>query len=64
MHESPIGVWLLSSYADVAALLRSQLSVDPHNAVDGPFSVRLIEGRALSMLDRDPPDHTRLPIVV
>lgn len=64
VHESPIGVWLLSSYADVAALLRSQLSVDPRNVVDGPFSVRLIEGRALSMLDRDPPDHTRLRSLV
>ncbi|MHC3471305.1 cytochrome P450 [Streptomyces sp. 7R007] len=64
VHESPIGVWLISSYADVVTLLRSQLSVDPHNMVDGPFSVRLIEGRALSMLDRDPPDHTRLRSLV
>lgn len=64
VHASPIGVWLLSSYADVAALLRSQLSVDPRNMVDGPFSVQLIEGRALSMLDRDPPDHTRLRSLV
>lgn len=64
VHESPIGVWLFSSYADVAALLRSQLSVDPRNIEDGPFSVRLVEGRALSMLDRDPPDHTRLRSLV
>jgi cytochrome P450 len=45
-------------------VLRSQLSVDPRNIQDGPFSVRLIEGRALSMLDRDPPDHTRLRSLV
>jgi cytochrome P450 len=64
VHESPIGVWLISGYADVMAVLRSQLSVDPRNVQDGPFSVRLIEGRALSMLDRDPPDHTRLRSLV
>jgi cytochrome P450 len=64
MHESPIGVWLISGYAEVMAVLRSQLSVDPCNIQDGPFSVRLIEGRALSMLDRDPPDHTRLRSLV
>ncbi|GAA0711890.1 cytochrome P450 [Dactylosporangium roseum] len=64
VHESPIGVWLISGYADVMAVLRSQLSVDPRNIQDGPFSVRLIEGRALSMLDRDPPDHTRLRSLV
>lgn len=64
VHQSPIGIWLISSYADVSALLRSQLSVDPHNVMDGPFKVPLIEGHALSMLDRDPPDHTRLRSLV
>jgi cytochrome P450 len=68
VYESPLGVWLLSQYEDVAAILRSQLSVDSRNVASGP----LIEEdnrldrtvRTMSMLDRDPPDHTRLRSLV
>jgi cytochrome P450 len=64
VHESPFGVWVLSEYEDVAALLRSGQSADPRNVSDGMFreqSDRLENGiRRMSMLDRDPPDHTRL----
>jgi cytochrome P450 len=68
VHESPFGVWLLSRYADVAALLRSHLSVDPRNVTTPQFveeySRRERHDRELSMLDRDPPDHTRLRSLV
>jgi cytochrome P450 len=64
VHESPFGVWVLSEYEDVAALLRSGQSADPRNVSDGMFreqSDQLENGiRRMSMLDRDPPDHTRL----
>src|SRR5438105_53002 len=68
VHESPFGVWLLSRYADVAALLRSHLSVDPRNVTTPQFveeyNRRERHDRELSMLDRDPPDHTRLRSLV
>jgi cytochrome P450 len=68
VHESPFGIWLLSRYADVAALLRSHLSVDPRNVTDAQFVENYNRsdrhGRELSMLDRDPPDHTRLRSLV
>jgi cytochrome P450 len=66
VHESPLGIWLLSAHEDVAALLRSPLSVDPANVTRGVF-VEMNRDRAdrvLSMLDRDPPDHTRLRSLV
>jgi cytochrome P450 len=70
VHENPLGFWVLSRYDDVSALLRtSGLSVEDRHA--GPSPLRdLAEaaygdrgGRRLdgmSMLDKDPPDHTRL----
>jgi cytochrome P450 len=67
VHETPFGVWLLSEYEDVAALLRATLSVDPRNAElrNAALHNRVDRGRrALSMLDRDPPDHTRLRSLV
>jgi cytochrome P450 len=64
----PLGFYTLSHYADVADLLRSKNSVEDRNL--GPSVLRdLIESTygdqperalGLSMLDRDPPDHTRL----
>jgi cytochrome P450 len=68
VHESSLGIWLLSQYEDVAAILRSPLSVDLRQVASRP----LIEeynrgdrgGRVPSMLDRDPPDHTRLRSLV
>ncbi|HEV2451832.1 MAG TPA: cytochrome P450 [Streptosporangiaceae bacterium] len=69
VHEHPLGFWVLAGYADVSWLLRSGLSVDEANMADGSFRElrREIYGPdygppsdGLSMLDRDPPDHTRL----
>jgi cytochrome P450 len=63
----PLGFWLLTRYEDVSGLLRAGMSVE-----DGSITDReLIElrkqlygeearRRGISMLDRDPPDHTRL----
>ena len=70
VYEHPLGFWLLTGYADVSWLLRSAgLSVEDRNLADSPL-VQLREATygedaaqpadGLSMLDRDPPDHTRL----
>ncbi|MGK5529652.1 cytochrome P450 [Streptomyces sp. URMC 129] len=78
VHEHPFGFWFLSRYEDVAALLRAAgLSVDARNLaggvlrdqydrldrLDGPDQ----DSRSVlmkSMLDVDPPDHTRLRSLV
>jgi cytochrome P450 len=68
VHESGFGPWLLMRYDDVLRLLRDPgLSVDERNA---PPTLReeliasAAEGRDItrdtSMLNTDPPDHTRL----
>jgi pimeloyl-[acyl-carrier protein] synthase len=64
VHHSPLGFWVLTRYEDVVAVLR-----DPRfakEAIAAVVAARL--GRApaapLSMLDRDPPDHTRLRSLV
>nr|WP_042191839.1 cytochrome P450 [Kibdelosporangium sp. MJ126-NF4]CEL20321.1 putative cytochrome P450 hydroxylase [Kibdelosporangium sp. MJ126-NF4]CTQ97547.1 putative cytochrome P450 hydroxylase [Kibdelosporangium sp. MJ126-NF4] len=70
VQDHPLGFWFLSRYEDVLALLRAGQSVE----------VRMSEGVArqqaetltgeetsvmnASMLDRDPPDHTRLRALV
>jgi cytochrome P450 len=67
-YEHPVGFWILSRYDDVSALLRSGLSVEDRNAGPGPLrdlneAVYGDRGRRMggvSMLDKDPPDHTRL----
>ncbi|WP_020671028.1 cytochrome P450 [Amycolatopsis nigrescens] len=68
VHEHPLGFWILSAHEDVASLLRSGHSVDAQHARPGPLR-EMIEAaygergqrmRGLSMLDVDPPDHTRL----
>jgi cytochrome P450 len=68
VYRHPLGFWLLTRYDDVSWLLRSGLSVEDGNITDR----QLLELRELtrgelvartdrvSMLDRDPPDHTRL----
>jgi len=68
VYEHPLGFWLLTGYEDVFWLLRAGLSVEDRNLAEGPMTqlrdqmrgegVERAEG--LSMLDRDPPDHTRL----
>lgn len=68
VHEHPLGFWILGRYHDVHALLRSKHSVEDRNAGPSPLNdVRKAAGEedyertlSLSMLDRDPPDHTRL----
>src|SRR5262245_22340518 len=66
VHQHPLGYWFVSRYDDVAALLRANLSVEAsnvvrENAADEPVRLEKASGAlSLSMLDRDPPDHTRL----
>jgi cytochrome P450 len=70
VYQHPFGFWLLTSYDDVSWLLREPgLSVeDDKIAADNvmrQFREAMLgdvvqETAALSMLDRDPPDHTRL----
>jgi cytochrome P450 len=69
VYEHPFGFWLLTRYDDVSWLLRAGLSVEDDNVAADSLLRRLREemygdgaprAGAVSMLDRDPPDHTRL----
>jgi pimeloyl-[acyl-carrier protein] synthase len=62
VHHSPLGFWVLTRYADVIAMLRDpRLVKEPIAAfVAQRFGMAVPPGLGLSMLDRDPPDHTRL----
>jgi cytochrome P450 len=75
VHEHPFGFWMLSRHADVSALLRSGNSVDYRNSAEDstarlqadalmdaaePELAETLDAYGMSMLDRDPPDHTRL----
>ena len=62
VHRSPLGFWVLTRYADVIATLRDpRLIKEPIAAfVAARFGMAVPPGLGLSMLDRDPPDHTRL----
>jgi cytochrome P450 len=69
VHEHPLGFWLVTRYDDVTALLRAKLSVESRNLAGGLIADQYQQldpgsARALSMLDRDPPDHTRLRALV
>ncbi|WP_433430691.1 cytochrome P450 [Nonomuraea sp. CA-141351] len=66
VHEHPFGFWLLTAYDDVAAFLRARLSVDDRLLAPGPVRDQREQFRRdrRSMLDRDPPDHTRLRSLV
>src|SRR5688572_24798030 len=61
VHHSPLGFWVLTRYEDVVAALR-----DPRlakEAIAGFIAARFgapVPSTGFSMLDRDPPDHTRL----
>ena len=65
VHHSPLGFWVLTRYDDVVAALR-----DPRlakEAIAGFIAARFgapVPQMGLSMLDRDPPDHTRLRALV
>ena len=69
VYQHPFGFWLLTRYDDVSWLLRAGLSVEDGNVASDSLLRQLREdvygdgaprASALSMLDRDPPDHTRL----
>ena len=65
VHHSPLGFWVLTRYEDVVAALR-----DPRlakEAIASFIAARFgapVPAMGLSMLDRDPPDHTRLRSLV
>src|SRR5213593_1098333 len=66
VHQSPRGFWVLTRYEDVATVLRDPRFIkEPLAAfVAARFGVAVPPGVGLSMLDRDPPDHTRLRSLV
>jgi cytochrome P450 len=66
VHRSPLGFWVLTRYEDVVAVLR-----DPRFAKEAiatfvaqRLGMESASGIGISMLDRDPPDHTRLRSLV
>ena len=66
VHLSPLGFWVLTRYEDVVSVLR-----DPNFAKEAiaafvaqRLGVDATVGIGISMLDRDPPDHTRLRSLV
>src|SRR6266540_4202904 len=71
VHEHPFGFWFLTRHEDVSALLRSGLSVEERNLGGGLVKDQYEQMTGnersvlnLSMLDRDPPDHTRMRSLV
>src|SRR5687767_3945590 len=68
VHQSPFGVWVLFRYDDVLHFLRDPaLSVEDRNAHPTPLTQLAqetigeeAERGSFAMLNRDPPDHTRL----
>jgi cytochrome P450 len=72
VYQHPLGFWMLSRYDDVSQLLRTPLSVEDRNLAEGPLAQLLSAAyyddhyaarglaRGLALVDRDPPDHTRL----
>jgi len=71
VYAHPFGFWLLTGYDEVSWLLRAGLSVEDGNVAADSLLRQMRDqmygaadesprASALSMLDRDPPDHTRL----
>jgi cytochrome P450 len=69
VYQHPFGFWLLTGYHEVSWLLRAGLSVEDDNVAADSLLRQMREAMygdeaprasARSMLDRDPPDHTRL----
>ena len=66
VHHSPLDFWVLTRYEDVVAVLRDPRFIkEPLAAfVAARFGVAVPPGVGVSMLDRDPPNHTRLRSLV
>ena len=61
VHHNPLGFWVLTRYEDVVAALRDpRLIKEPIAAFVAARFGAPMPAMGLSMLDRDPPDHTRL----
>jgi len=61
VHHNPLGFWVLTRYDDVVAALRDpRLIKEPIAAFVAARTGAPAPAGGLSMLDRDPPDHTRL----
>jgi cytochrome P450 len=69
IEQNELGFWALWRYAEAHEVLRARLSVQDDNVRHaGPmanvyeqvYAEKGIDGGVTSMLDRDPPDHTRL----
>jgi cytochrome P450 len=63
VHRSPLGFWVLTRYEDVVSVLRDPRFGKQALAawVAQRFGMTVSStGLGISMLDRDPPDHTRL----
>jgi cytochrome P450 len=69
VEQNDFGFWALWRHADAAEVLRARLSVQDDNVTHaGPmasvyeqvYAEKGLSGDIKSMLDRDPPDHTRL----
>ena len=61
VHHNPLGFWVLTRYDDVVAALRDpRLTKEPIAAFVAARTGAPAPAGGLSMLDRDPPDHTRL----
>ena len=61
VHHSPLGFWVLTRYEDVASVLRDGRFIkEPIAALVAARLGGLTPAAPVSMLDRDPPDHTRL----
>jgi cytochrome P450 len=66
VHLSPLGFWVLTRYEDVVSILRDGRAAKEaiQEVVAAKLGVQPSPRSALSMLDRDPPDHTRLRALV
>ena len=63
VHRSPLGIWILTRYDDVASVLRDpRFSREGFETVFAAVNGEPAERRpsSSSLLYRDPPDHTRL----
>ncbi len=69
VEHNELGFWALWRHRDVAEVLRAKMSVEDRNVTNqGPmadayaqaYEENGLTGDSPSMLDRDPPDHTRL----